>query len=166
MEVEEVGKLDSAKNNPETVRQIREDHQKYFKNEQYWEVLKVAISLNVDCSITPFAHRDINGDIEKCETKNKTDKAFIDFLYRFKSPISAEKEKFLKNQSCFKQFPFDSKRKRMTTFVNNSEFPSQYRLFSKGGGENAALFCKSYLDPENGSIKPLDDEAIERIKRL
>ena len=165
LEVEEVGKLDSAKKNPETVRQIREDHQKYFKNEQYWEVLKVAISLNVDCSITPFAHRDINGDIEKCETKNKTDKAFIDFLYRFKSPISAEKEKFLKNQSCFKQFPFDSKRKRMTTFVNNSEFPSQYRLFSKGGGENAALFCKSYLDPENGSIKPLDDETIERIKK-
>ena len=46
--------------------------------------------------------------------KNKTDKAFIDFLYRFKSPISKGKEKYLKNQELYKQFPFDSKRKRMT----------------------------------------------------
>ena len=164
MEVEEVGKLGNAKTNTETVRQIREDHQRYFNNEQYWEVLKVAIALNVECSITHLPTKDINGDTEKCETKNKTDKAFIDFLYRFRSPISVEKEKFLKNQTYYKQFPFDSKRKRMTTFVNNNEFPSQYRLFSKGGGENAAVFCKSYLDPENGSIKPLDDKAIERIK--
>ena len=164
MEFEEVGKLGNAKTNTETVRQIREDHQRYFNNEQYWEVLKVAIALNVECSITHLPTKDINGDTEKCETKNKTDKAFIDFLYRFRSPISVEKEKFLKNQTYYKQFPFDSKRKRMTTFVNNNEFPSQYRLFSKGGGENAAVFCKSYLDPENGSIKPLDDKAIERIK--
>ena len=52
----------------------------------------------------------------------------------------------------------------MTTFVFNEQFPSKYRLFSKGGGENAALFCKSYLDPENGTIKPMDDKNKERIK--
>jgi len=165
LNVENVGKLGTERaNNTETVKQIREDHEKYFKNEQYWEVLKVAISLNVECSITKYDYRDINGDTEKCETKNKTDKAFIDFLYRFKSPISVEKEKYLKNQTSYKQFPFDSKRKRMTTFVFNDEFPSKYRLFSKGGGENAALFCKSYLDPENGTIKPMDDKSIDRIK--
>ena len=163
--IENVGKLGTEKGkNDETIKQIREDHQKYFKNEQYWDILKVAIGLNVECSITKFEFRDINGDTEKCETKNKTDKAFIDFLYRFKSPISIEKEKYLVNQSYYKQFPFDSKRKRMTTFVNNEEFPSKYRLFSKGGGENAALFCKFYLDPENGTIKPMDEKSIERIK--
>ena len=85
LNVENVGKLGTERaNNTETVKQIREDHEKYFKNEQYWEVLKVAISLNVECSITKYDYRDINGDTEKCETKNKTDKAFIDFLYRFK----------------------------------------------------------------------------------
>jgi Ca2+ transporting ATPase len=52
----------------------------------------------------------------------------------------------------------------MTTFVFNDDFPNKYRLFSKGGGENAALFCKSYLDPENGTIKPMDDNTIEKIK--
>jgi len=123
----------------------------------------VAIALNVECFITKKGERDINGDTEKCETKNKTDKAFIDFLYRFKSPISVEKEKYLKNQLCYKQFPFDSKRKRMTTFVNHEDFPSKYRLFSKGGGENASLFCKLYLDPENGTIKPMDDKTIDKI---
>ena len=165
LNIETVGKLRTERAKyVNTIEQIREDHQKFFKNEQYWEILKVAIALNVECSITKFEYRDLNGDSEKCETKNKTDKAFIDFLYRFKSPISSEKEKFLLNQSFYKQFPFDSKRKRMTTFVNNDEFPSKYRLFSKGGGENAALFCKYYLDPENGTIKPMDDKSIERIK--
>ena len=165
LNIDTVGKLGTEKkNNSEIVKQIREDHQKYFKNEEYWEVLKIAIALNVECTITKNEIKDINGDIEKCETKNKTDKAFIDFLYRFKSPISIEKEKYLKNQSVYKQFPFDSKRKRMTTFVNNEEFSSGYRLFSKGGAENAALFCNTYLDPENGAIKPMDDKVVERIK--
>ena len=165
LEDKNVGKLGTEKtNNTETKRQIREDHNKYFKNEQYWEILKVAIALNVECTISKLDERDINGDTEKCETKNKTDKAFIDFLYRFKSPISVEQEKYLSNQQCYKQFPFDSKRKRMTTFVNNDDFPSKYRLFSKGGGENASVFCKSYLDPENGTIKPMDDKTIDKIK--
>ena len=161
---ENVGKLDNATSNYDTQKQIREDHNIYFKNDQYWEVLKVAIALNVECTISKLDRKDINGDTEKCETKNKTDKAFIDFLYRLKSPISVEKEKYLKNQASYKQFPFDSKRKRMTTFVFNDDFPNKYRLFSKGGGENAALFCKSYLDPENGTIKPMDDNTIEKIK--
>ena len=164
LNVDEVGRLGTERRNADIVKQIREDPKKYF-GEQYWEILKVAIALNVESQIKKYEFRDINGDMEKCETKNKTDKAFIDFLYRFKSPISVEKEKYLKNQSFYKQFPFDSKRKRMTTFVNNEAFPSNYRLFSKGGGENAAIFCKSYLDPENGSIKPMDEKSIERIKK-
>ena len=163
LNVEEVGRLGTERINADVEKQIRENHEKYF-GEQYWEILKVAIALNVESQITKYEYTDINGDTEKCETKNKTDKAFIDFLYRFRSPISVEKEKYLKNQSFYKQFPFDSKRKRMTTFVNNEEFPSNYRLFSKGGGENAAIFCKSYLDPENGSIKPMDEKSIARIK--
>ena len=164
LNVDTVGKLGTERANNTEVKLIREDHQRFFKNEQYWEILKVALALNVECSIEKLECPDINGDTEKCETKNKTDKAFIDFLYRFKSPISKEKEKYLKSQELYKQFPFDSKRKRMTTIINNGEFPSEYRLFSKGGGENASIYCKSYLDPENGTIKPLDEKSLERIK--
>ena len=129
-ELEDVGKLDNKKNDPDEVVLIREDHNTLFKNDSFWDVLKVAISLNVDCSIKRLDKPNINGDMEICETKNKTDKAFIDFVYRFRSPISVEKEKYLSNEDSFKQFPFDSKRKRMTTFIKSKDFPTGYRLFS------------------------------------
>ena len=35
----------------------------------------------IDSTITKLKEPNINGDLEICETKNKTDKAFIDFLY-------------------------------------------------------------------------------------
>jgi Ca2+ transporting ATPase len=165
LEVEEVGKLNSKKKNSDEVRQIREDHNTYFENIIFWEALKVAIALNVDASIKKLDKENINGDKEICETKNKTDKAFIDFLYRFKSPISVEKEKYLKDERNYKQFPFDSKKKRMTTFIKNNDFPTGYRLFSKGGGENARIFCKYYLDPNSGERKALDDSISMQIKQ-
>jgi len=165
MEVDEVGKLDGGKKNPDEVKQIREDHTTLFTNEKYWETLKVAIAVNVDSSIKKLDSMNINGDMEICETKNKTDKAFIDFLYRFRSPISVEKEKYLKDENGYKQFPFDSKRKRMTTFIKHSDFSTGYRLFSKGGGENARIFCKYYLDPDTGEKKTLDDSVATKIKQ-
>jgi Ca2+ transporting ATPase len=103
--------------------------------------------------------------MEICETKNKTDKAFIDFVYRFRSPISVEKEKYLSNEDSFKQFPFDSKRKRMTTFIKSKDFPTGYRLFSKGGGENARVFCNYFLDPDTCAKKALDDSISMKIKQ-
>ena len=163
IEMEEVGKLNEKKKNPDEVEQIREDHKTIFDNDKYWEILKVSIALNVDSSIKKLEKENINGDLEICETKNKTDKAFIDFLYRFRSPISKEKEKYLIDGS-YKQFPFDSKRKRMTTFIKNKDFPTGYRLFSKGGGENARVFCKYFLDPNTGEKKPINDEISTKIK--
>ena len=165
LEVEEVGKLDSKKKDENEIKQIREDYKTLFENDSYWETLKVAIALNVDSSIKKLEKPNINGDMEICETKNKTDKAFIEFLYRFRAPISQEKEKYLKDESAFKQFPFDSKKKRMTTFVKNKAFPKGYRLFSKGGGENARVFCKFYMDPNTGEKKPLDDSVSMRISQ-
>ena len=169
----EVGLINGqAKGEDEVEEQIREDHGKYFQNEDYWNLLKIAISLNVDCTITKFQRPDINGDTERCETKNKTDKAFIDFLYRFKSPISIQREKYLEDPTKYKQFPFDSKRKRMTTFIANESFPTNYRLFSKGGGENASKFCNTYMDPITGEVNPLDsnkkkfiEESIENFNK-
>ena len=165
LELDDVGKLDSKKNDPDEVVLIREDHDTLFQNDSYWDILKVAISLNVDCSIKRLERPNINGDMEICETKNKTDKAFIDFVYRFKSPISAQKEKYLSNEDSFKQFPFDSKRKRMTTFIKSKDFPTGYRLFSKGGGENARVFCNYFLDPDTCAKKALDDSVSMKIKQ-
>ena len=136
---------------------IREDHQKYFSNENYWDQLKISLALNVDGQINEFAKEDINGDKEYCETKNKTDKAFIDFLYRFRVSISNERQKFISDEKYYKQIPFDSKRKRMTIFVRSDIFPTGYRLFSKGAAEMVKTVCKNYLDPTTGEIKPIGD---------
>ena len=165
LELEDVGKLNAKKNDPDEIVLIREDHDTLFQNDSYWDILKVAISLNVDCSIKRLERPTINGDMEICETKNKTDKAFIDFVYRFKSPISVQKEKYLSNEDSFKQFPFDSKRKRMTTFIKSKDFPTGYRLFSKGGGENARVFCNYFLDPDSCAKKALDDSVSMKIKQ-
>ena len=165
LEVAGVGNVDSKKGNTKEVVQIREEHNTLFSNEDYWEIIKVAIALNIEGQIKNLDKPNINGDTEICETKNKTDKAFIDFLYRFKSPISKERNKYLSSDGDFKQFPFDSKRKRMTTFVKNSSFPTGYRLFSKGGAEKATQYCKSYLDPKTGDKKPLTEDNINFINK-
>ena len=49
--------------------------------------------------------------MEECETKSKTDNEFIDFLYRFKSSISVERNKYQSDKKFYKQIPFDSKGK-------------------------------------------------------
>ena len=156
-EVENVGNVDKTKGQNEEIL-IREDHTAIFSNETFWNTLKTAIALNVEGTIKELEKENINGDKEVCETKNKTDKAFIDFLYRYRSPISVEKKTYLEHENAFKQFPFDSKRKRMSTFIHHESFPTKYRLFSKGGAENAIIFCKKYLDPETGEVKELGDE--------
>ena len=137
---------------------IREDHQKYFSNENYWDQLKISLALNVDGQIREFDEKDVNGDMEYCETKNKTDKAFIDFLYRFRVSISSERQKYIPEKKYYKRIPFDSKLKRMSTFVHNDIFPTGYRLFSKGAAEMVKTVCKNYIDPETGEIKPIGDQ--------
>ena len=102
--------------------------------------------------------------LSKMKNLNKTDKAFIDFLYRYKSPISKERDKYLIDENSYKQFPFDSKKKRMTTFIKNPNFPSGYRLFSKGGGESALLYCSDYIDPDTGKQEHLDKTVSSHIK--
>ena len=75
---------------------IREEHYKYFENDTFWNLLRTALSVNVDCHINFLDKPDINGDMEECESKNKTDKALINFLYRVKSPVSEILDKYEK----------------------------------------------------------------------
>ena len=163
LDIENAGTLDNG-NHETTQKKMREEHMVYFNNENFWEILKISIALNIDCNIKFLDKPNINGDMEECETKNKTDNAFIDFLYRFKSPISIERQKYINDKQLYKQMPFDSKKKRMTTYVTNSNFPTRYRLFSKGGAENVKTICKYYLDPETGLIKQLGDQHLTLIK--
>ena len=77
LEVKDAGALNKTQ---KTDLKIREGFENYFKNEQFWEQLKISIALNIDGQINHLEAPDVNGDTEICETKNQTDKAFIDFL--------------------------------------------------------------------------------------
>ena len=164
-EIYNVGKINAEKNNDEFIRQIREDPNNTFQNDIFWNLIKTSIALNVECAIKKLDVPNINGDTEICETKNKTDKPFINFLYRFKSQISKEREKYLNNDNSYKQFPFDSEKKRMTTFIQNSEFPTGYRLFTKGGGDFALKYCKYYIDPDTGDEEEIDGKVYNYLKK-
>ena len=141
----------------------REEHQGIFPNEEYWDAIYNCIALNVDSTIIKLNEPDLSGDTEICETKNKTDKGFIEFLYQYKSPISVKKELFLSNKDFYKISPFDSQKKRMTTYVKSDKFPTGYRLFTKGGAENALLYCNRYINKNTGKVENLTEEIKEFI---
>ena len=129
----EVGLSHIKKGTIEKKKSIREDnHDIITTNDVYWNTLKESIALNVDCTLQQLQSPNENGDTETYETKNKTDKAFIEFLYRFKTPLS-DIRGLLEDPNNVKQFPFDSKRKRMTTFLKKN---NEYILYTKGGAEN------------------------------
>ena len=155
LEVADAGNLDAEKG--QANKKIREDHSNYFKCETFWTEMKRSIALNIEGGITFLDQPTPEGDTETLETKNKTDKAFIDFLYRFKSPISVERNTYIADDSCIKRVPFDSKRKRMMSCVKSPNFPTGYRVFSKGGAEKVKESCSKYMDINDGSIKTLGD---------
>ena len=140
-------------------RKIREDPKKYFENEKFWNLLRTSISLNVDGHISFLEKEDINGDTEECHCKNKTDKAFINFLYRLKSPISKISKKYPDENK--KQISFDSNKKRMSTYVKEND--STYRIYTKGGAENIKEYCKYYIDSITGEKKELDWEILNDL---
>lgn len=96
--------------------------------------------------------------MEEFDSKNKTDKGFIEFLYQYKSPISPKKELYLSDPEKYQISPFDSQKKRMTTYVKNENFPKGYRLFTKGGAENAMIYCNRYINKKTGKVEKLNDE--------
>ena len=156
IENNEVKALDS-KQVDQNSKKIREDRKQYFDNNNYWDQLRITIALNVDGQIKKLDKPDINGDIEQCETRNKTDKAFIDFLYRFRVSINEERQKKISNKKYYKQIPFDSKRKRMTTMIKEDLSKTGYRLYTKGGAEKVTSYCKNFLNPKTGEVCPMGD---------
>lgn len=136
-DLETAGQINNQNNQ---FKKIRQNPNFYFFNETYWNILKTSIGLNIEGTIKTLDNPTPEGDTEICETQNKTDNAFIDFLYRFQTPISVMRSKYIAKKENIKQFPFDSKKKRMTTVIKCDSFPTGYRLFTKGGAENV----KSY----------------------
>jgi magnesium-transporting ATPase (P-type) len=65
IEDNETKALDKNKNIKNELK-IREQHDIYFKNSNYWDQLRIAVALNVDGQIKELENPDINGDTESC----------------------------------------------------------------------------------------------------
>ena len=163
IEIKQNVKVDDVNLKSKSSKKLRQDRTDIIENNNYWEVLRTTVSLNVDATIQKLDAPNSDGDTEICESKNKTDKGFIEFLYQFKSPISEEKEKYMTSPDNYKLFPFDSKKKRMSTFVKNPDFPTKYRLFTKGGSENAMAYSNRYIDKNTGAVRELTEDIIEFV---
>ena len=142
-----------AKENKLSLKEISE-------NNDYLEILKQSIGLNVDYSIkTIFEQKKIlEEDKDIYEAKNKTDKAFIDFLLKYEINIDTEiNQKFL-TKNNFQKLPFDSQKKRMSIMLQNDSYPTGYRLYTKGGAENALIYCDKYINNKTGKISNFTEE--------
>ena len=160
IEIKQNVKVDDVNLKSKSSKKLRQNRTEIIENNNYWEVLRTTVSLNVDATIQKLNTPNSDGDTEICESKNKTDKGFIEFLYQFQSPISEEKERYMSSPDNYKIFPFDSKKKRMSTFVKNENFPTGYRLFTKGGSENAMAYSNRYIDKSTGAVKELTEDII------
>ena len=130
------------------------------ENKDFLDILKQSIGLNVDYSLKTIVDQKkiIEEEKDIYEAKNKTDKAFIDFLLKFEKDINIEiNQKFL-TKNNFQKFPFDSQKKRMSIMIQNDLYPTGYRLYTKGGAENALIYCDKYINNKDGKIYNFTEE--------
>jgi Ca2+ transporting ATPase len=120
------------------------DYRIYFKNENIWNLMKLSFSCN---SATEF---DLTGN----ETATfKTDLTFTKFLKKFGEKITVLRDKYIKIlDNAIPRIAFSSKRKKMSTILTSSEFPTRLRIFSKGASEIVLAACKYYLNENNIKI--------------
>ena len=135
----------------------------FFNNEDYWKMLKLSMCLNIECQIQTLDKEEIEENFDKCDSFNKTDKSIIDLLHNFGVSISYYYDKYLSNSENYKLSQFNPKDKKMTTYIYNNNFPTNYRLYTKGAAEYFSKFCKSYANPNTGNIEELNEEIAKNI---
>ena len=143
----------------------KKNHEEFFENKEFWEILKNSIGLNVDYTIKSIENQNINEkDKDFYEAKNKTDKAFIEFLLQYQIDIEQDINKQYLELNNNKKLPFDSQKKRMSIMIQSKSFPTGYRLFTKGGAENATIYCTKYISKKDGRIYDLNEETKNYLK--
>ena len=147
------------KNNNIKINNCNKNYKEIFENEDYWKILYISIGLNVEYSLKTIENNKLN-EKEKdiYEAKNKTDKAFIDFLLQYQIDLDKDITKNYIELDNYKKFPFDSFKKRMSIMIKKKSFPKGYRLFTKGGAENALMYCNKYINKKDGKIYDINND--------
>lgn len=84
-----------------------------------------------------------------------TDKAMLKLMDRWGINVD-EKRKLYYDEKNIVRFPFDSKRKRMSTVIDVKELSYPKRLHTKGASEIILQTCSHYLD-QNGQKVAITD---------
>lgn len=103
-----------------------------------------------------------------CNTAEKpgaTDLAMTELLERVDCDSKSLIEKHLPEHKI--RFPFSSKRKRMSTVIENVETSNSYgkRLHIKGASEIVMDCCSHYLDSK-GQVREMTDEMYQLLKKV
>ena len=103
-----------------------------------------------------------------CNTADKagaTDKAMTELTERVAADTESLISKHLSEHKI--RFPFSSKRKRMSTVVENLETGNSYgkRLHVKGASEIVKGCCSHYLDVD-GKVKEMTDEVGQNLDNV
>lgn len=137
--------------------------EEFFKNKDYYNILKICLTLNLDMEI------DEKGEVVNAAN---TDKAFINALKQLGENLSEIiKAYYPEDLSELRKFPFKSDRKKMTVIIRNDKLPGQKcRVMMKGAAEIVLESCKYYLDPDTGSKLELNNakkqEILDKIKEF
>jgi len=103
-----------------------------------------------------------------CNTAEKpgaTDRAMTELVERAQCDMQSLCDKHLSEHKI--RFPFSSKRKRMSTIVENLETSNSYgkRLHVKGASEIVKNCCSHYLDVD-GNVKEMTDEMNQNLDNV
>jgi Ca2+ transporting ATPase len=130
----------------------RVDSSKYFQNKGFYNVFRQAVLLNIDVTIN---------ETEEITKANKSDLGFVDLFHIFGESIYNMRKNYLGEEP--RVIAFNSDRKRMSTFVKNSEYPTGYRIYIKGASDILLEMSKYYLDPITNEPKVLNDTEISNL---
>jgi magnesium-transporting ATPase (P-type) len=120
-------------------------------NKGYFNELMISILLNIDIEI------DENNVVKNA---SKTDIPFINLFKIWGVDISSLRLQYYPHdQAELRKFPFNSFRKRVTTFIRSKDFPKGCRVFMKGAAEQILECCDYYIDPDTGKQESLTSEA-------
>ena len=100
----------------------------FFTNEKKWNLIKLSFVCNTATEI----------DSEGNETSTfKTDLTFTKFAKKLGENVKNLRNEYIKPiNNDIPRIPFSSKRKKMSTILTSKDFPTKFRLFTKGESEN------------------------------
>lgn len=125
-----------------------------FFNEKEWNLFKLSLACNTN---TTFDEKGV-------EKGNKSDESLTQLIAKFGGNVQEIRKEYIKNiQGEKPQINFTSSRKKMSTIISHSSFPTGYRLLTKGASEIIINSCSHYLDGE-GNVKPLSEKSYETIQ--